>query len=124
MTIDHSSALMVMLIALVVEFLLVVALIGAALAVYYVESWFSGRPYWPTCTACGAGTFEHQSSAGPPIVRCACGRSYVRRGRECRIALPGGRSLPYLRWHIFRGWISSTSTTERSAESPYRDADV
>lgn len=97
-------------------------LITAAYLVIATVSVFTGRPYWPACTACGAAEFTREAVPGPPIMRCECGQLYVRNGRQCRLALPGGASQPHLRWHPLRGWTrdpNASSTT--SADLPYRD---
>ncbi len=96
--------------------------LGAVLwMVFTVESELTGRPYWPACTACGAVDFTRESLPGPTIMRCACGRRYVRHGRQCRHALPGGASRPHLLWRVFRGWTPDKDPSSTApADLPYR----
>ncbi|MBA3545339.1 MAG: hypothetical protein H0T76_02535 [Nannocystis sp.] len=86
-----------------------------------IEAGLTGRPYWPACTACGAVDFELEPLPGPATVRCGCGQRYVRHGRQCRQALPGGASRPHFRWRVFRGWAHDNDASSTApADPPYR----
>ena len=98
-----------------------VGLIAVVRVLCFSISMVTGRPYWPACTACGAVDFTYEGGTGPSIVRCACGRRYVRRGRQCRHVLPGGASRPHLRWRPILGWTDAGSTPTPRADRPYRD---
>ncbi len=107
--------------ALVGGLIVPVLMIAVVHAVSFVVSVFAGRPYWPACTACGAVDFRYEASPGPTIVRCACSQRYVRHGRQCRHALPGGASRPHLRWRPFRGWTHDADASPTApADPPYR----
>lgn len=97
--------------------------LGALLwAVGVVMSMVEGESYWPVCARCGARAFERGWVAGHNAARCACGRVYVRRGRECRELLVGGATRSYMRWRLLRGWRGVDDASGRpSADSPYRD---
>ena len=83
-----------------------------------LDDGFNGRPYWPACTTCGALEFTYDYALGPRVMRCRCGRAYVRQARRLREVLPGGASRPLMRWRPFRGWIRDDAPSATTPEDP------
>lgn len=91
---------------------------------FLIEPCFTGRPCWPPCRRCGDADHVIEYTMERFLVRCACGRRYVRRGRQCLIVTPGGGTRPYLRWHLLRGWQDEQTLSAPETHAPYRDEPV
>lgn len=87
----------------------------------YIGAWFTGHPQWPPCACCGSTRSTLEWRHGHLCARFACGRRYVRRGRQCLQVLPGGASRPYLRWRFLRGWVDDPAPHAPPVAAPYRE---
>lgn len=103
---------------------LVVALLLVTLLVFEaLDALLHGRPHIPPCEPCGSASFTCDRAHGTVAWTCACGRRYVRHGRQCRQLLPGGATRPYRRWRPLRGWQAERAEIVDPASLPYRGSE-
>jgi hypothetical protein len=74
--------------------------------------WLAGARL-PRCHSGLCRTTAHYdvvNAEGTWVLRCRCGRDYVREGRRFLERLPDGTIQPYMVHRPFRGWFRDTGT--------------